>query len=354
MPAQQRTVAFPLDILGHFRVSVRWLAASSVLGVASWWLDVRASRLPFDRGALLVAVLTGICFGAALAMALIVSGRAYWCYRAARVGRGRRYALSIDRDGVSLHLLGYDLSWAEIGWARIDGRPTGRRGHLLLGAADTGPLSVTLRLRIVLISRLAFGTRGAAIKAWSAYGTPFAVDLRAMAAERGAVEDAVRLFAPGHCGAGRPETARQPFTGHSGVGWLHLLLAGAMVIGLGGWAQVQPFHDAWLLQHGLPATATVVKVITPCGARREAAEWEVSYTGRFGEAEFASTDLWACPAVGQTAPIMFDPANPAYVGDVRVLRNRPSKLLAGALLVTFVLLVLNWAVGFWREPTSKK
>lgn len=85
---------------------MRRLTASAVLAVATWWLDVRASRLPFDRGPLIVAVLTGICFGAAMAMALIVSLRACWYYQA--VG-GRSSALSIDRDGVSLHLLGCDL-----------------------------------------------------------------------------------------------------------------------------------------------------------------------------------------------------------------------------------------------------
>ncbi len=268
-------------------------------------------------------------------------------------------------------------SWAEIGWARIDGRPMGRRGQLLLGAADTGPLSTGLRLRLILTGRLAFGTRGTALKAWSSCGTPFAVDWRAVAAEPRAVEDAIRLFTPGHCIVGRPgSAARQPLrrvrvrlaalwehittgqkpaagsplTDHSGFGWIFLLFTGAIVIGSGGWAQATPFRDAWLLQHGLPATANVVKVITPC-APRQVAEWEVSYTGQFGEPEYASTtDLWACPAVGQTAPIMFDPANPAYVGDVRALRNRPFKLFIATLLVTFLLLVLNIAVQFWREP----
>jgi hypothetical protein len=381
MSGPWRAVAFPLDGLGHFRASRRLLAASAVLGVATWWLDVRASKLPFDRGALLVAVLSGVCLGAVLALALIVSWRACWCYRSARADDGQRYALSLDQEGVSLHLLGCDLSWAEIGWVRVEGRPASRRGRVLLGAAKTGPLSLNLQLRLLLTRSLAFGTRGVALKAWSTYGTPFAVDLRALAAERGAVQDAVRQFAPGHLRADGPDPRRRPLrrarsranalwvnlqTGqvpaggspladHSGFGWLFLLFTAALVIGIGGWAQATPFRDAWLLQHGLPATATVVKIITPCDAYRQVPEWEVSYTGRLGETEYASTtDIWGCPAVGQTVPIVFDPANPAYVGDVRVIRNRPFKLFLGAALTTFFLLFLNIAVQFWREPPLRK
>jgi hypothetical protein len=55
------------------------------------------------------------------------------------------------------------------------------------------------------------------------------------------------------------------------------------------------------------------------------------------------------PAVRRRAGDRRDPGNPGYVGDVRVLRNRPFKLLLGAALVTGMLLFLNIAVGFWRE-----
>jgi hypothetical protein len=376
MSESQRMVGFPLVSRGHFRVSARFLLASLILGALTWWLDIRASRQPFDRGALLGAVLAGVCLGIVVALALITWWRACWCYRATGAGSGRRLALSFDQEGVSLHLLGCALSWTEIGWARIEDRPGHRGSLLVLGVAESGFVPVSLRVRLILEDRLAFGTRGAALKAWSAHHTPFVVDLRTVAAAPGAVEHAVRAFAPGllpaeGSGPGRQpvrhavrqlaafrrhlQTGQEPPGGsrlrdHSWFAWAFLLFVGALLIGLGSWAQTKPFQDAWLLQHGQPATATVVRIITPCNASRQLPQWEVSYLGRSGEPEYASTtNLWACPAVGAQVPIVFDPGNPGYVGDVRVLRNRPFKLLLGAALVTGMLLFLNMAVGFWRE-----
>ena len=149
------------------------LALVAVLG----GLSLLFSRLPAAELAAAVVLVGGCWLVAASAWATLFT-RAWREYRAVRVPGGTRPVLTVDRAGVTLHLLSARLSWHEItsvalagvpaaaGQARLPGGPAPRTQTLVFVTAPGRPAAGP---------GLAAGGRRA-VRYAERYGTPYAVD----------------------------------------------------------------------------------------------------------------------------------------------------------------------------------
>jgi hypothetical protein len=129
---------------------------------------------------------------------------------------------------------------------------------------------------------------------------------------------------------------------------LPIALIGGVILGIR--VEAQPFRDAWLMTYGHHATAVVEAISPPCSERDTS--FEISFTGPGGTREIMHTaDVAGCPKTHSIIQVMYDPANPGHVGDLRVLKNTPADLLTPSLTVAFAATMMNYALQIWRDPT---
>jgi hypothetical protein len=352
---------FRLSGWRHFRVPRRLALLAAFLAAASWFADVAASRQGSGYAVLAGAVALGVILGLALAALIISTTHVTRDWVTAARGQRPAMFLTADRAGVTLHELGARLAWHEV----IEVR-TGQRGHAMrfLPAAwpfPPGRLVFCVADPVTKIIRASAGSQSAAKRAFLGYGSPFVADPVCAAAPAGAVAQAIAQFArcpvvPGRMPASVPASAAPgPRMGPrpSALQWA-LLVPALFAIGAGIWGQTRPFHDRWLMEHGRRAAAVVVAVTTPC-VGRDVPAWEISFTGPAGTREFENTSsMWGCPQPGSALTVLYDPNNPANVGDIRTLRTTPLGLLLLAGLLTAMVLGATWLVQFWRDPLIRR
>ncbi|MGE5135879.1 MAG: hypothetical protein ACM32E_23595 [Gemmatimonadota bacterium] len=162
-------------LLWAFLPSLAGLALVALLG----GLSLAFSRLP-AAGLAAACVLVGGCWLIAVSAWARLFTRTWREYRGIQVPGGTRPVLTVDRAGVTLHLLGTRLGWQEITAVTLASAPPAAAGPSRLPGAPP-PRSQTL-VFITASAPSAAGPWPAAVDRRAAryaerYGTPYAVDV---------------------------------------------------------------------------------------------------------------------------------------------------------------------------------
>ena len=174
-----------------------WAFLPSLLGLALvavfCGLSLLLSRLP-ATGLAAASVLVGGCWLVAVSAWATLFTRVWREYRAVRVPGGTRPVLTVDRAGVTLHLLSARLSWHEITSVALAGVPAAAGQPHPPGGPP--PRNQTL-VFVTATGRPAAGRAVAARGRWAArcaqrYGTPYAVDAARLDAPVGDVISEIR------------------------------------------------------------------------------------------------------------------------------------------------------------------
>ena len=176
--------------LWAFLPSLLGLALVAVLGV----LSLLFSRLPATELAA-AAVLVGGCWLIAASAWATLFTRVWREYRAVRVPGGTRPVLTVDRAGVTLHLLSARLSWHEITSVALAGAAAAAVAQARLPGV-LAPRTQTL-VFVTASGRSAAGPGPAgrgrrAVRGAQRYGTPYAVDATRLDAPVGDVISDIR------------------------------------------------------------------------------------------------------------------------------------------------------------------